>query len=135
MNEKALRATVGKIQAAVQRPRNFFSMSWWVEKVYDRDHAECGTAACFAGWAVDAKTRAVGYGIRSAAQKKLGLTEDQTHRLFAADAWPMGYRQAYYTAARHANKLRPGTKARTKAELAKVKVLRERVEHFIATGE
>lgn len=147
MKPAALRRTVDKIEKQVENPLCIFDMADWTHKVmkdgseYDRySHYEkpCGTAACFAGWAVSEKVRkAYTYGdvnIEDAAADKLGLDEDQASLLFDTGGWPDKFGNAYYRASYAAEKHNLGTKKRLAAEKRKVNILRARVEHFIATG-
>jgi hypothetical protein len=158
MNTAALRRTVTKIEKAVQKPTQVFDMTGWVwevkapVKAVDEPDEYCGTAACFAGYAVSKQTRKKhlrlaiedevrgwwGFDtdlIRTEASQKLGLTTSvQQTKLFATTHWPVQFQVAYREAAEKARGYKLGTKRRIKAELAKVKILRDRVEHFIKTN-
>jgi hypothetical protein len=140
MRVAELRRTVTKIDKAVENPRKFFDMSTWVEPVYsdDEDSSEpCGTACCFAGWAVTEKERkeySLGdLSIRQAAAAKFELGYYSSQRLFLTACWPEQFKEAYYRASKAARTFTPSTARRIKAEKRKVRVLRERVEHFIKT--
>jgi hypothetical protein len=157
MNTAALRRTVTKIEKAVQQPTKVFDMSGWAwemkapaKGVFEPDEF-CGTAGCFAGYAVSEQTRrehlraAIEDGsrgwtgfdtdqIRKEASRKLGIAKHQENKLYSTCMWPTRFQIAYREAAETARGYKLGTKRRIKAELAKVKVLRERVEHFIKTN-
>jgi len=121
-------------------------MNQWVKP---SRQSPCGTAACIAGWTVllsgpeekiaeVSKTRTLyeaneaaiggfGVGIGERARQLLGLTYEQSVRLFHVKAawvngvWPTEFARRYTS-----------TKT-TKAE--KAKVAAERIDHFIRTGE
>lgn len=63
-------------------------------------YAECGTAACIAGWTcVLTENGLNSYNdIGSRATDLLGLTDLQNYRLFYTGSWPERYRKAYYKA-------------------------------------
>jgi hypothetical protein len=153
MKASVMRKVVDKIEAAVQQPRQFFDMGDWAEQVWrvkpgqagksfwDQETELCGTAACFAGYAVPKKHREAfannpegcSIDIQQAAARKFNISSDQADLLFLTNAWPTKFFDAYHKAAAAASDATPGTKKAIKAELRKVKALRARVEHFIKT--
>ena len=84
----------------------------------------CGTVACLAGWTCAVfppRKRGGNEGayIPEYAATRLGLTEDESDRLFHVNNWPPPYRGRY-------NKVKSGR--------GKLDVLKDRVAHFIVTG-
>lgn len=146
MKVAALRRTVDKIEKTVENPACVFDMTTWVKSVmrdgsnyepYWDKEKPCGTAACFAGWAVSERVRELyakgAVDIEEEAAKVLGLERFGRDLLFDAENWPQKFVDAYYAAREHASRFNLGTKRRIAAEKKKVNVLRARVEHFIAT--
>jgi hypothetical protein len=155
MNKAALRRAVTRVEKAVQAPGQIFDMSGWGWEATESNNLfepgeVCGTAGCLAFYAVPkemqrahlqaaAANDARGYplfsgGLAQKAAQKLGLSDDQQHLLYATCHWPKKFRAAYEAAAKRAAQHKVGTKRRLKAELAKVKALRDRIEHFIETN-
>jgi hypothetical protein len=147
MNVKALRRTVDKIDKKVENPLCVFDMVPWAKALMkdgsEYDHwfdkeKPCGTVACFAGWAVServrqAYTKGEVASMAQEANKVLGVTDDQGDMLYDTANWPERFADRYYAAKDRAENFNFGTKRRLAAEKRVVKVLRERVEHFIAT--
>lgn len=85
----------------------------------------CGTVACLAGWACAVLGRGKKYSaISTAAQSLLGLNDPQSFDLFQISRWPGRFVDFYEQAESDGNN--------TAGKLA---ALRDRVEHFIATGK
>jgi hypothetical protein len=89
----------------------------------------CGTVGCIAGWvaALTAKNPKRLKDVQRFADKTLGITSDQSQRLFASVVddddimgWPSKFSDAYRTAA---------------TQKQRAKVASRRIEHFIKTGE
>lgn len=146
MRAAALRRTVDKIEKNVEG-LCVFDMADWAYPV-GKDGTEfypgwdegkpCGTAGCFAGWAVSERVRKDwinnrGVDIVAEAERVLGLTRDESSLLFDTGNWPTKFRVDYYAAGARADQFDLGTRQRIAAEKKKVKALRGRVEHFIKT--
>ena len=90
----------------------------------------CGTVGCIAGWvaaltAKNPKRLRDDIDVQRFADKTLGITSDQSQRLFASVVddimgWPSKFSDAYRTAA---------------TQKQRAKVASRRIEHFIKTGE
>jgi hypothetical protein len=92
---------------------------------------ECGTIACLAGWVMTAEERRAllkPWHLRTEEDRKVnaevigwerfGIDEEQGDRLFFVGGWPDAFVDAYEDA---------------ETPVERARVLRERVEHFIAT--
>lgn len=117
MNYELLR----QVRDAITDESNGFYMGSWFSA--PRDPNVCGTAACIAGHAIaiakdiDLRSKSVdaaeaaafdgdGYGYETLAGALLGMTPDQTHRLFYMHNWDTDLRDPVYDA-------RTTTEART----------------------
>lgn len=102
--------------------------------------APCGTSACIAGWAViidRMEKHKIGYqnaaklantvATHAEAVRLLGITGDQSARLFFADEWPTPFSQQFYDASYDE------THEQTRRREAKVAVAR--LNHFLKTGK
>lgn len=84
---------------------------------------DCKTVGCIAGWAVmqygdsDEKRDSACDRVRASAERLLGLTRAQSNALFVDIYWPLHLEQRLYRS-------RPQTAAH-------VRLIKERVEHFI----
>lgn len=84
--------------------------------------AECGTAACIAGWTLmlsGYRIERVNYLKRASELLSLGSDADED-RLFFADSWPEPFKHNY---------------ARAKRPATRAKIAAARIEHLITTGE
>lgn len=97
----------------LEKPRRLM-MGRWVQRqsftgsTYISDHgrpvkyAECGTAACIAGWTCVLADERLNHSSESYIEQRatdlLGLTDLQHYRLFYTGSWPERYRKAYYKA-------------------------------------
>lgn len=150
MDVKALRRAVRRAKREIEENNSGFNMAIWAKRLYKteaarrRGEAPCGTVCCLAGFSLptkrihkllslDPKDR--GGVIEAEAISILDLSGEQAYRLFHTGGWPLQFYDAYYSASgAPASHARPCTKKRMKAELAKWQVLKDRVEHFIATN-
>lgn len=112
----------------LEEPRRLLMRTWVCRKSYDEPtfvtddyttaskFADCGTAACIAGWTciLAGEERPVDISFTAAAL--LGLRNGD--RLFMVENWPEPYR-AHYRQAR--------------SQKARAKTAAERIDHFIAT--
>lgn len=131
MNVKLLR----KIQKHILAEPLRFNMRWWKwqgieleRKVAEGVHPAvppCGTVACIAGWAQELEAPKSRRNTASHATILLGLTFDQSMRLFTLPShdplpgeWPKKFARAYLS-------------ARTPRGRASAAV--RRIDHFIAT--
>lgn len=149
MNVKALRRAVRRAKREIEENNGGFNMAIWARRLYKTEAARrrgelpCGTICCLAGFSLPTKrihkilsldlpsqTAVIG----DEAISILDLSGEQAYRLFHMGGWPLSFYHAYYDAAVQTPLARPCTKKRMKAELAKWQVLKDRVEHFIATN-
>lgn len=82
--------------------------------------AECGTAACIAGWTclLSGKKNVEGNHISQTAIQLLGIPGSLTNSLFVVTFWPGQFRAKYHNA---------------KTQKTRAKIAAERIEHFIST--
>lgn len=102
----------------------------------DEKQPPCGSVGCLAGWRVAMinpqlfnsrvtdrmSAEYIGFdwdSVEERAQVSLGLTDEQADRLFHVRNWPANFAYAYRSA---------------ESPQQKWEALRDRVEHFIATG-
>ena len=131
MNVKLLR----KIQKHILAEPRRLAMCDWIQRgkpgqeltfqdgsVIGQTYAECGTAACIAGWAVilsSKRTPKDSDTVLDRAIKILGITEYQSDSLFLRSlGWPQKFSQAYLAA---------------KTPSGKARVAVRRIDHFIKT--
>ena len=126
-----------KLKELVMKVPERLDMEDWY---YPSSKSPCGTAACFAGHIVLSKinaknfTQAVqryerkldrdgeGPGIHHTAMTMIGVTGDQSHKLFMPSGWPEDLWESYETARCNAN-------YKLAAEIACV-----RIDRFIASN-
>lgn len=124
----------------IERDHKHFDMSFWTYQKFEWDGRKqtmknCGTVCCFAGslvahagatfteYGVFAKARLNGIeqSVREMAGELIGVTDPgQRYKLFYHSRWPEEFRTAYEN---------------RRTTLGKARVLRRRVEHWMATGE
>lgn len=122
-----------KIQKHIlEKPRRL-AMVWWLQEKTDyeprvrdegelksHEFAECGTAACIAGWAVLLSPKAAKSidvcEIRKKAERLLGVTKAEGSKLFSVAFWPPKFAQKYWEA---------------RTPRAKAKATSERIDYFL----
>lgn len=117
-------------QHILEKPNRFLMGDWIVRDngigVFSDDReeeipfAECGTAACVAGWACLLGGKRDTLSPSSDGRHLLGLTWDQSENLFFEDQWPDPFHRRYRSANSHEEQ---------------VQIAADRIEHFIKTGE
>src|SRR5262245_29903345 len=120
-----------KVAVAIeQHPLNLEMINSWITHV--DDIAECNTAGCIAGWVVamgsletlrELPSETFAGSTMDKAQTILGLTGDQTARLFFVNRWPEEFRF------RHGE----GHTMLKETRIKRTEVAVERIRHFIKT--